>query len=72
MKSNSSTVNEDLNGGYFDGGDYVKFNFPAAAATIVSMGNDRVQWGIQICRRILQWPGVNQMGNRLFYPMSYR
>lgn len=43
MKSNSSTVNEDLNGGYFDGGDYVKFNFPAAAATIVSMGNDRVQ-----------------------------
>ena len=33
MESDGSTVNEDLNGEYFDAGDYVKFNFPAAAVT---------------------------------------
>ena len=38
MESDGSTVNED--GGYFDAGDYVKFNFPAATATTM------LAWGM--------------------------
>ena len=32
-----SALNDEITGGYYDAGDYVKFGFPMAAATTVSI-----------------------------------
>ena len=49
-------VRHDLSGGYFDAGDYVKFNFPQAAATTV------LAWGMVEFENGYRYAGQHEKG----------